>query len=95
MNDEERVEIWVVDQLSDGLALVVEDENEIVVEVATELLGDLAIEGAVLRVPLGAVGEPDWSRATRDADAEDMRLEAGREAIEELKKRDPGGVVIL
>ena len=95
MNDEARVEVWVVDQVADGLAVLVEDEDEIVVEVAAELLGELAIEGAVLRVPLGSVGEPEWGRAARDVQAEEERLDAARESIEDLKKRDPGGDVVL
>jgi hypothetical protein len=95
MNDQTPTETWVVDSVADGLAVLIEDEDEIVVEVASELLGDLAVEGAVLTVPLGAVGEPEWSRATRDVEAEEERLEAGRQAVDELKKRDPGGDVIL
>jgi hypothetical protein len=95
MNDETRVEVWVVDQVADGLAVLVEDEDEIVVQVASDLLGDMAIEGAVLRVPLGSVGQPEWDLATRDVQAEEERLDAAREAIEDLKNRDPGGDVVL
>lgn len=97
---EARSELWVVDRLERPIAVLVEDTagddgTRAVVEVAAELLGEHAVEGAVLRVPLGAVGEPVWEEAERDADEEEARLAAGEAAIERLKKRDPGGDVIL
>lgn len=95
MSNRGSTETWVVDSVEDGLAVLIEDDDEIVVQVASALLGDLAIEGAVLSVPLGAVGEPEWSSATRDFEAEEARLEGSRDAGAELKKRDPGGDVIL
>lgn len=97
---EARSEVWVVDRLEGPVAVLVEDvaENDgtrAVVEVAAELLGKNAVEGAVLRVPVGRVGEPVWEEAERDTDEEEARLAAGEAAIERLKKRDPGGDVIL
>lgn len=85
-------EIWVVGSVRDGVAVLVEDldldEEEVagergeatrmVVEVAVVLLGDQAVEGAVLRVPVGDVGEPMWEAAQRD-----RALEA------ELEQRPP------
>jgi hypothetical protein len=67
----------------------------VVVEVAAALLGDHAVEGAVLRVPLGAVGEPAWEKASRDTAAEKARRDEGEAAIERLKRRDPGGDIAL
>lgn len=88
-------EIWVVDRVENGVAILVEDDSETVVEVAAELLGPHAVEGAVLRVPVGAVGEPTWEAAVRDDAVESARRSEGQAAIEALKKRDPGGDVIL
>ena len=61
-------ETWVVDRIEDGVAVLFEDEGEIVVEVSAAELGEHAEEGAVLIVPLGQVGEPVWNRAERARD---------------------------
>lgn len=91
-------EAWVVDSIEDGVAVLVEasDAEELaLIEMAAELLGASAVEGAVLVVPLGDVGEPIWDQAERDLEAEEeLRAEAER-GIDELKKRDPGGDVVL
>ena len=88
-------EVWVVDRIEGGLAVLVEEEGEIVVEVAAAELGEHAVEGAVLVVPLGGVGEPVWSRAERSPQEEEQRLERGTDRLERLRKRDPGGDVDL
>jgi len=72
-----------------------DDDEPALIEMAADLLGDLAIEGAVLIVPLGSVGDPLWDQAERDAEAEkQLRAEAER-ILKKLKKRDPGGNVSL
>lgn len=91
-------EVWMVDSIEDGVALLVEmsdDEEPALIEMAAGLLGDSAIEGAVLVVPLGEVGEPLWGEAQRDLETEaEVRAEAER-MLTELRKRDPGGDVVL
>ena len=91
-------EVWVVDTITDGVAVLVEasdDDEPALIEMAADLLGDLAIEGAVLVVPLGSVGDPLWDQAERDIKAEErLRVEAER-MLKALKKRDPGGNVSL
>ena len=91
----EDLDVWVVDRVDNGVAVLVEDESEIVVEVAAQLLGELAVEGAILHVPHGDLGEPVWSQATRQSEAEDDRRVAGQATLDELKKRDPGGDIVL
>ena len=88
-------EIWVVDRVENGIAVLVEDEGEIVAEVAIEVLGGAAVEGAVLIVPLGSVGEPEWGRAQRDRDAEEELRAEAEARLERLRDRDPGGDVAL
>lgn len=93
-------EVWIVDRVDGDVAvlLAVEDLEEgddaAVVEVAARLLGDHAVEGAVLRVPIGEVGEPMWEAADRDLEEEEERRAEGEAAIERLRRRDPGGDVI-
>ena len=77
------------------LAVLVEEEGEIIVEVASADLGGHAVEGAVLLVPLGSVGEPIWTEAERSEDEEAARLEEAEERLERLKGRDPGGDIEL
>lgn len=72
MNEREP-EVWIVDTIEGDVAVLVEASDEeapAVIEMAAGLLGDLAEEGAVLIVPLGAVGEPLWDQAERDLEAE-------------------------
>ena len=91
-------EVWVVDSIEDGVAVLVEagDTEELaVIEMAAELLGVSAVEGAVLVVPLGDVGEPMWDQAQRDREAEEELEAEAERVIDELKKRDPGGDVVL
>ena len=84
-------EVWVVDRIEGRIAVLVEDEGEIVVEVAAADLGTHAVEGAVLIVPLGSVGEPVWEEAERDGRAEGERVSDTEAVLERLKARDPGG----
>lgn len=84
-------EIWVVDRVEGGIAVLIEDEGEIVVEVSTRVLGANAVEGAVLVVPLGAVGEPVWEEAERDDGSEGDRVGQAEKILERLRSRDPGG----
>jgi hypothetical protein len=92
-NGEQAHEVWVVDRVEDGVAILVEDEGEIVAEVALTILGSAAVEGAVLVVPLGSIGEPVWSEARRDPELEAERLGEAEEVVERLRSRDPGGDV--
>lgn len=63
---EAEAEVWIVDRIDDGVALLVLDDPEgepVVSEVDAGLLGGQAMEGAVLHVPVGSVGEPVWEEA--------------------------------
>lgn len=65
------VEVWIVDHLRGSVAVLVEatdEDDAAVIEVAAALLGPHAVEGAVLIVPLGDVGEPVWEDAQRAED---------------------------
>ena len=96
MNDSgDAPEVWVVDRVDGAVAVLVAQDTEIVVQVQAELLGADAVEGAVLLVPLGDVGEPIWAEAERDEEAEARFRADAEETIERLKKRDPGGNVAL
>jgi hypothetical protein len=94
-SSEGNVEPWVVDRVEGELAVVVQEDDEIVVQVGVAELADHAVEGALLQVPLGPVGEPLWAEATRDLEAEAERRAGAEERIEALQERDPGGDVAL
>jgi len=91
MSDRER--LYVVDRIegrgAKAMAVLVSDDDA-QVDVRRDVLGTLAVEGAVLRVPLEGTA-PDWSRAVRDADEERRRAADAAETLKRLSARDPGG----
>ncbi len=111
MNESE-YEVWVVDEVEEGIAVLVEDLHSVedagttdsdsstpggraVIQVDAGLLGELAVEGALLRVPIGQVGQPLWEEARRDLEGEASRRQEGEALLEKLKARDPGGDIKL
>jgi len=91
-------ELWAVDRVHAGVAILVLEDSDgewVVSEVTADLLGDNAVEGAVLRVPIGTVGEPVWSDAKRDRTEEAKRRSEAEATLEDLRERDPGGDVEL
>ena len=92
----ERAErIYVVDRTDGASAILVADDGGDEAHVARGLLPFGVVEGSVLRVPLATDGTPSWRAAVRDEEIERARREEAAEALEELRKRDPGGDVVL
>ena len=91
----EAQEIWVVDRIEGDTVVLVEDETRRTLEVARSLISVSIDEGTVLRVPTTEDGGPDWGSAEPDEELRERRLVEAREVLEELKKRDPGGDVVL
>ena len=73
----------------DARAILVGDDER-VREVPAQELGRLAIEGAVLRVPL-VKGILDCAAARRDHDEEARRRKELSRRLGKLQERDPGG----
>ncbi|UCF41026.1 MAG: DUF3006 family protein [Gemmatimonadota bacterium] len=85
---------YAVDRIRHRTALLVDDEQRQTLVPTSRLPRDLA-EGQVLLVPVDEAGTADWGRARIDeAEGERRRVQA-EQAIEELKRRDPGGDVEL
>ena len=93
MNEGEQ--IWVVDRLERRTAVVVRDGSGETEDVPWAWLPAGLAEGTVLRVPLAADGSPDWSSASSDEELRKRRISEAREALEQLRKRDPGGDISL
>jgi hypothetical protein len=92
MSEPER--IWVVDRVEGRIAVLVADDNEETLDVLLGVLPPGSREGSVLRVGESA-GEPLWASAVLD---EEFRLERLRQAeavLDDLRKRDPGGDIVL
>ena len=87
--------IWVVDRIEGDTAVLVEDETRRTLEVARSLISVSVDEGTVLRVPATEEGEQDWGSAVLDEELRRQRLAEAQEILEQLKKRDPGGDVVL
>lgn len=83
-----------MDRVQAGFAVLVGDDNDRPAEVAVGELPRTAGEGAVLRVPVRG-GEPDWSAAVLDEQLRSERLAETRKKLSRLRKRDPGGDVVI
>ncbi len=86
--------VWVVDRIESGIALVVRDDDAGQHDVPVALLPAGIREGAVLRVP-EVRGRPIWSRAVADEALRLKRLREAEEVLRRLRRRDPGGDVVL
>ena len=87
--------IWVVDRVEGDTVVLVEDGTGRTLDVARSLISVSVDEGTVLRVPATEEGGPDWGLAVADEELRERRLDEAREVLEQLKKRDPGGDVVL
>ncbi len=87
--------IWVVDRIEGDTAVLVEDGTGRTLEVSRSLLPGVVDEGTVIRVPPTEEGGPDWGLAVVDEELRERRLAEARDVLEQLKKRDPGGDVVL
>ena len=75
--------------------VLVADGDGAALEVRRDRLGRLAVEGAVLQVPLATDGTPTWEAAVRDRAAEDRRRAEAKAAMDRLRRGDPGGDLTL
>jgi len=91
----ERRSIWVVDRIEGDTVVLVEDGTGRSLDVSRSLISVSIDEGMVLRVPATADGDPDWSLAVPDEELRQRRLAEAHDILKELKKRDPGGDVVL
>ena len=87
-------ELWVVDRFEDGVAVLVTDEGG-VVEVDAGRLPRKVAEGDVLRISRDAQGVIRWGAAVVDAEATEARKKDAEGILRELRRRDPGGDVVL
>ncbi len=87
--------IWVVDRIESDTVVLVQDGSGRTLEVSRSLISVSIGEGTVLRVPATEEGGPDWGLAVADEELRERRLAEAQNVLEELKKRDPGGDVVL
>lgn len=85
---------YAVDRLEGSIVILIGDDGT-THEVLRASLPKPTGEGVVLRVPLDASGRPRWAAATADPGERRRRLDEAERRLEELRKRDPGGDVVL
>jgi len=85
---------YVVDRVQRGVAVLIGDEGDEVALPVHRLRCQVG-EGTVLRVPLGGDDQPEFLRAVVDEAERERRREAAADALEERRKRDPGGDVTV
>ena len=88
-------EYFVVDRLEGKMAILVDDSEKTTEIKAATLPAECRAEGAVLRVPVLAGNQPEWTSARRDKVEEKRRLDEGAARLDRLRKRDPGGDISL
>ena len=84
---------YVIDRLEGEVAVVVGDDDR-TFELPRRQLPKGSREGSVLRVP-DSKGPPDWAKAELDEEERRRRLKEGQEAMERLRKKDPGGDITI
>jgi len=87
--------VFVVDRREGKFVILVDDDGNTTEVDAASLPPRCRREGTVLRVPLGARSAPLWSKAVSDPAEKKRRLAEAAARLEILKRRDPGGDVIL
>ncbi len=87
-------EIWTVDRVEVGVAVLVRDADERTAEVPLSGLPVGTREGSVLRVQ-DSEGRSDWGAAVLDEELRQARLSEAERILRRLKRRDPGGDVVL
>lgn len=85
---------FAVDRLEGKYAVVIGDDGT-EHEVAWRLLPSGTAESTVLDVSVDGRGRPQWVTAKIDAPERQRRLEQAMKRIEELKREDPGGDIVL
>jgi hypothetical protein len=84
---------YAVDRIERANVVLVDDDGRVTTVARSALSGRAVREGAVLRVPMGPGGEPAWSGAAVDEAETERRRQDARRALDQLRKRDPGGDV--
>lgn len=84
---------YVVDRFEGKLAVLVGDDRSSH-DVPKASLPKGCREDTVLRVPVVS-GNPDFGRAVIDVAERERRLARAKAALDQLKRRDPGGDVTL
>ena len=87
--------LFVVDRCEGEYLWLVSDEDLSVIQVPASTLPFPVSEGACLRVQTHRDGSPDWASAGVDLDPQKRRTKEIKEALARLKRRDPGGDVVL
>lgn len=86
--------VWVIDRIESGIAVLVRDDDALSEDVPMAVLPPGVREGMVLRVP-EVRSQPSWRSSVVDGDARRERLREMEEVVQGLRKRDPGGDVVL
>jgi len=85
---------FAVDRLEGRIAVLIGDDGS-QHEVPRKQLPKGTTESSVLEVPSDRSGQPDWAGARLDAAEKKRRIKRALALLEELKKRDPGGDIVL
>ena len=86
--------IWVVDRIEGAIAVMIRDEDAHEEDVPVRLLPAGIGEGTVLRAPESGDG-PAWAHAVVNEELRAARLREAEEVLTRLRRRDPGGDVVL
>lgn len=81
---------YAVDRI-EGTTAVLVDDHAHTASVPMDRLPAGTREGVILRVTFVAENVPNWSQSAIDEAETARRAQEGKELLQELEKRDPGG----
>ncbi len=87
--------VYVVDRIENDLAVLVAEEADASMDVPRARLPGEIAEGDVLRVPVTSEGVPHWEDSALDPELHARRLAEAEALLRRLRKRDPGGDIVL
>ncbi len=90
-----RVLTVVIDRIEGTVAVLEDDQGGGITLPLDRLPAGSWTEGTVIRVPLDAMGRPDWRAAQPDHAETRRRLDEAAETLKRLREQDPGGDVKL
>lgn len=85
---------FAVDRIEEAHAVLIGDDGS-QHEVPRKQLPKGISESSMIEVSVDGTGRPDWTSARLDPAEGERRMKRAMKRLEDLRKRDPGGDIVL